>query len=201
MCPDSSREAGCGWKLANQQRTCSSLLLSTTNKLLASNMDSEHIRVTDILDFLLRNAITKASYSVLKVIFRDYKGAIFQTTHNVMGRKVDVLVSIGGVEVSFGEWKAANAKESMVHKQGAKSRGTNACIYENLIDLPYDDGTGLDMKAKWKTHGRLLFNNTAPSRLEPVNRAVKAGGSSTTNHACKRSPAHQFTPSNKPCRV
>ncbi|ORY98194.1 hypothetical protein BCR43DRAFT_546978 [Syncephalastrum racemosum] len=141
-------------------------LSSMRSNQLETAMDSEEIQVIDVFMAATHESELEAMevcYSVLKTIFRDClcqfkmhtkrarvqnessfgEGAVFQRVYNTMGRKVDVLVSIAGVEVSSGEWKAANATQPMIRKQASKNMRTNACIYENLAQLPYDDEADL----------------------------------------------------------
>ncbi|KAG2218264.1 hypothetical protein INT45_000401 [Circinella minor] len=70
---------------------------------------------------------------------KDYsKGGVFSTTHNIMGRKVDLLVSSHDQNISSCEWKANNVTPSTVRKQECKNVRTNTCILESLWTLPFD---------------------------------------------------------------
>ncbi|KAI7858797.1 hypothetical protein BDC45DRAFT_433195, partial [Circinella umbellata] len=70
---------------------------------------------------------------------KDYsKGGVFSTTHNIMGRKVDLLVASHDQNISSCEWKADNVTPSTIRKQECKNVRTNACILESLLKLPFD---------------------------------------------------------------
>ncbi|KAI9270621.1 hypothetical protein BDA99DRAFT_421240, partial [Phascolomyces articulosus] len=79
-------------------------------------------------------------YTVLKIVFRvpqykgeqvcaeskavreqngkDYsKGGVFSTTHYIMGRKIDLLVSSNNQNIPSCEWKADNVTSNTIRKQ------------------------------------------------------------------------------------
>ncbi|KAI7851715.1 hypothetical protein BDC45DRAFT_589424 [Circinella umbellata] len=82
--------------------------------------------------------------------FKEDTEKSISAVHNIMGRKVDMLISLQDQNISSCEWKANNSAPMMAKKQESKNVRTNCCILESLLRLPYDsdDDERIDIKKK-----------------------------------------------------
>lgn len=60
------------------------------------------------------------------------------STQNIMGLRIDLLLSSFEINVSSCKWKAENVSPSVARRQEKKNLKVNACILEALLRLPYE---------------------------------------------------------------
>ncbi|KAG1441519.1 hypothetical protein G6F56_011446 [Rhizopus delemar] len=60
------------------------------------------------------------------------------STQNIMGRRIDLLLSSFETNVSSCEWKAENTSPSIARRQESKNFRVNAFILEALLRLPHE---------------------------------------------------------------
>ncbi|KAI9484680.1 hypothetical protein BDB00DRAFT_878524 [Zychaea mexicana] len=106
------------------------------NMLLQTDIDNEILQGIDILDYLeLASAKTK------KVKLHNERlygpGGSFTTTHNVIGRKIDAIVTTGDTEIACCVWKAPGITTSVAYEQQTKNMRSNAYLCRNLNSLPF----------------------------------------------------------------
>ncbi|CAO3702631.1 unnamed protein product [Rhizopus stolonifer] len=103
-------------------------------------------------------------YSILKIVFRGSKykfklgeqayiesktvreenekayasNETLDSTQNIMGRRIDLLLSSFETNVSSCEWKAENVRLSIARRQESKNLRVNVSILEALLRLPHE---------------------------------------------------------------
>ena len=110
------------------------------------------------------------SRSVREENEKHYGNSIISTVHNIMGRRVDMLISLQNQNISSCEWKASNATPTMAKKQESKNVRTKCCILESLLRLPYDgdnDEEGFDVQNMCITYMDwiVMYINVIPMRI------------------------------------
>lgn len=106
----------------------------------------------------------EGSYSVLKIVFRGCKykfklgeqacvesktvreenekayasNETLDSTQNIMGRRIDLLLSSFQTNISSCEWKAENVSSPVARRQESKNVRVNASILEALLRLPHE---------------------------------------------------------------
>lgn len=60
------------------------------------------------------------------------------STRNIMGRRIDLLLSSFETNISSCEWKAENVSPSVARSQESKNLRVNASILEALLRLPHE---------------------------------------------------------------
>lgn len=84
---------------------------------------------------------TKESRIENNLLYAD--GARSSISCNIMGRKIDILVSQGATELACCEWKAPGVSVSVAHEQEIKNMRSNSCICNSLSNFPFgDDSSG-----------------------------------------------------------
>ncbi|OBZ84841.1 hypothetical protein A0J61_07105 [Choanephora cucurbitarum] len=63
----------------------------------------------------------------------------FDSAQNIMGRRIDLLLSSYETNVSSCEWKAENVSPSVARSQESKNLRVNASILEALLRLPHEN--------------------------------------------------------------
>lgn len=63
------------------------------------------------------------------------------STSNIIGRKIDILMTIGDFELASCEWKAPEVSKDIAHEQETKNMRSNACICEKFASLPINSNS------------------------------------------------------------
>ncbi|CAO3698080.1 unnamed protein product [Rhizopus stolonifer] len=79
---------------------------------------------------------TKKSRIANELVYAN--GAQFSISSHILGRKIDILVSIDGNEIACCEWKPPGVSISVAHEQEIKNMRSNSCICNSLLNLPFD---------------------------------------------------------------
>ncbi|KAG2220176.1 hypothetical protein INT45_005349 [Circinella minor] len=103
-------------------------------------------RLVSLLDILLRDSSLSIRMgekaSLATKIARQENELRFgnkEKAQSVIGRKIDVIIEQGGLELSASEWKSFGAGDSLINKQHSKNLRVNACVLLQLLQLPYNN--------------------------------------------------------------
>lgn len=80
------------------------------------------------------SAETKKSRPENELLFAD--GDQSSLGNHILGRKIDILVSIDGAEMACCEWKQRGVSITMAHKQESEKMRSYSCICNGILNLP-----------------------------------------------------------------
>ncbi|KAI9494439.1 hypothetical protein BDB00DRAFT_787059 [Zychaea mexicana] len=116
------------------------------NMLLQMDIDNEFYKALIFWIISFRNTTYEFSLELASAKTKKVKlhnewlygpGGSFTTTYNVIGQKIDAIVTTGDTEIACCVWKAPGITTSVAHEQQTKNMRSNAYLCRNLNSLPF----------------------------------------------------------------